>query len=482
MSAIPAAPTLVETLSRLLARERRRRRDAAFSRASAATALAAVLVAAWRIYDRVMGREPFPVAWSLALIALTALVGVAFAVRAATSRSELGMARELDGRLGLEDRATAALAIVRGGATSRLAAFVVGDAEKALAVAAPRIDAAFPSKPAKRVTAFTRGTARVALVLAALAVLAELLAVGGPLRFLPGISHGGGETSSIVPPTKDAPRRDGRGDERRDDPAAAPDAEKPPPKEETKPPTPPGDVRVAMKLPKEEFDADEPVKATVSAAATGELSGARSFDVRVSVDGVEVDTGVELTVDPARPQGARAEIDLRRVPGLKIAGGEHVARARLTTRTTHEEHESAPVKFRVRSKKKDDDKKEKDPGGDAPKKQPRPNEPKPDPKPSAPKEQPDQPSAGAPPPPPPALEKKVVVPLFDEGQEVKKRGIVLVLDPGGGVEAPPKERPLGDALPDAKRRAESAVDRAGVREEDRELVRRYFELLESLRK
>jgi hypothetical protein len=488
MSESLSAPTLDDTLRRLLARERSRRRDAALSRTFAATAIAAVLVAAWRIFDRVMGREPIPVAWALTLVALTALVGVAFAARAATCRSESEMAREVDRRLGLQDRATAALTILRGAATSRLAAFVVVDAENALQVAAPRIDAAFPSKPAQRVTAVTRWTAKIALVLVALAVLAELLTVGGPIHWLPGLSRDGGEPSVLVPPTKDAPHRDGKAPERPSEPDKPPKPDDPPKPETPKHPTPTGNVQVAIKPTKEEFEFDEPITAAVSATATGEIAGPRVFDLRVSVDGVEVDTGVEMRVDPSRPEGDHADLDLRKVPGLTIAAGEHVARARLATRTTHDEYESAPAKFRVKAKKSDDDDKKNDDKAGAPKPKPKPKPkpeeqpPQPQPQPNDPSKKQDQPPTAGAPPPPPALDKKVVVPLFGEGEEVKKRGLVLVLDPGGGIETPPKERPLDEALPDARRRAESAVDRAGVRDEDRELVRRYFDLLEGLRK
>ena len=57
---------------------------------------------------------------------------------------------------------------------------------------------------------------------------------------------------------------------------------------------------------------------------------------------------------------------------------------------------------------------------------------------------------------------------------------MLVLDSGGGDRRPPVPRPLGEVLPDARRRAEDAVDRAGVRARDRDLVRRYFERLRAL--
>jgi len=482
MPGVPAAPTLEFTLSRLLARERRRRRGAALWRTCAATALAALLVAAWRIYDRVIGVDPLPILDGVALVAVTAIVGLAFVVRAATCRSEREMAREMDRRLGLADRASSALTIVRGASASRLAAFVVDDAEHALAVAAPRIDAAFPPGPARRSYATPRFLAKAALVAAALAVLAELLDVWGPIPILPGFKNrGGGETSALVPAAKDAPRRDVEKPKDAASPSNAPTPAKPKPDDVEKPAKPEGGVHVAIKPSKDEYDADEPIPVSIVATATGEIRGARVFDVRVSVDGDDCDTGLQMTLDPAHPEGARATLDLRQVPGLKIEAGEHAARARLATRSTRDEHESAPAKFRVRAPKDDQKKK-----NDAPNENPKPK-PKPQPKDDAPLKPGDPtpkknepPAAGPPPPPPAALDKKVVVPLFGEGDEVKKKGLVLVLDPSGGIETPPKERPLGDALPDAKKRAEAAVDRAGIRDEDRELVRRYFDLLEKL--
>jgi len=480
-----AAPVLVATLERLLDRERRRHRDAGLRRMFAATAIAVLVVAGWRIADRVIGREPMPVTGTIALVALVAAVGLGFALRGARGRSEDEMAHEVDRRLGLDDRAAAALSIVRGGAASRLAAFVVRDAETSLAAAADRVDAAFPAKPERRATAPVRWLGRAAAVVAVLAVLAELLVVGGPLHLLPGVSKDGGEPSAAVPPPKDAPVREG--DKPQPAPEGKPDEPEATKPDETPPPQPQGDIRVAMKMAKDDFDDKEPVAATVAAAATGEIGAARTFDLRVAVDGVEVDTGEEFTVDPARPAGERTEIDLRKIPGLKLAAGEHVARARLTTRTSHEAHASEPVKFTIHEPKKDDDKNDKNKGQSPPKPKPKP-EPQPQqPPPPQPQganadKKKDEPAAEAPPPPPPQTDKHVVTPLFGEGETVKKKGLILVLDPGGGTETPPVQRPLGDALADAKRRAEEAVDRARVPAEDRELVRRYFELLEGLRK
>jgi hypothetical protein len=471
------APLLVATLERLLDRERRRARDAALRRTSAATALAVLVVALWRIADRVIGREPMPATRALLLVALVAAVGLAFALRGARGRSDGEMAREVDRRLGLEDRASAALAVVRGGADSRLAGFVVRDAEESLTAAGGRVDDVFPAKAAPRDTAPVRWLRRAAAAVALLAVFAELLTIGGPIRLLPGIS-GGGEESAVVPPDERAPpgthRRPGRDrPDAPEDPAKEPEEKEP---DRTKPPEPEGDVRVVLRMAKDEFDDKEPVEGEVLAASTGGPVAARTYDVRISVDGVEADTGAEVTVDAAQPQGGRAELDLRKVPGLKLAPGEHVARARLTTRTSHEEHASEPVKFVIRPPKKDDGSN----GGGPPKPKPK---PKPDPNSqSGQPEKKEEPAAQAPPLPPPETEKHVVTPLFGEGDLVKKKGLVLVLDPGGGTAGPPSQKPLADVLPDAKRRAEEAVDLARVPAEDRDLVRRYFELLEELRK
>ena len=137
------------------------------------------------------------------------------------------------------------------------------------------------------------------------------------------------------------------------------------------------------------------------------------------------------------------------------------------------------MKFRIRPPK--DDKDENRPKKDPPPK--RKAVPQPEPRSGDPDKKQDEPNQPGPPPPPPAsLEKKVVVPLFGEGETVHKKGLVLVLDPGGGTDALPTRRPIDEALERAKRRAEEAVDRAGVRAEDRDLVRRYFELLEALRR
>ena len=475
-----SAPVLEATLARLAGRERRRGRDAATRRALVAVAIAVLLVCAARVFDLVMGRPPLPVTAALALVTLVALVGAAFVIRGAAGRSEAEMSRDLDRRLGLDDRMSSALCLLRGTPTSQLSAYVVSDAESVLARAAPRVDAAFPVKPERRVTWLVRWLFMAAAVAIVLTIIAQLLTLNGPLRILPGISIGGGDPQPLVPPTKDAPRRS----ESKPAPASsqtpqpdAGEAKRSPPKRDSAK----AEVKASIKMSKDEFDSAEPVNAAVTAAATGELAGAKTFDLRVSVDGVECDTGSELTVDPAIPQGDRVEVDLKLVPGLKLTPGEHVATARLTDRTTHEEHTSAPVKFRIAPPPDDkNDAENKDKGAAPPPPKPK---PEPEARAGAPKPNDVEPSPpGAPPPPPPATQKHVVVPLFGDGETVKKKGLVLVLDPSGGNETPPERRAVGDALPAAKRRAEEAVDRAKLSDADRDLVRRYFDLLGELRR
>lgn len=483
MAAPIDSPVLDATLRRVAERARRRRRNAALLRAAWAGAAAAAIVAGWHVWDRLQDVRPLPLAAATGLVAATALVAaVARLVRGDTT-DEVRAAREIDRRLGLDDRTSAALAVARGGSASRLAEFVVRDAEETLRIAAPRVEAAFPQAPPAASWRPLRSLAYVAAALIALAVFLDFVWIGVRGGIWPGRPAPGGEPSPEAAAVADSPQREGG----TPGPGPVRPSEPPPPqgahKDDTTAPAP-GDVRVAIRPSKQEFAADEPVTVTVSAAPTGELAGPRTYDVRVAVDGIDVDTGSELTVNPSVAPGSGAEIDLRKVPGLKLPAGEHEVRARLTTRTTHEDHASAPARFRIRPPK---DETRKDEGGDGKKPKPKPPEPQPKepppPQPGDPKrneKQPPPPQGALPPPPP--LDRHVVVPLFGEGDEVKKKGVVLVIDPSGGTATPQARRPLDDVLTDARRRAEDAVDSARVPAADRDLVRRYFELLEALRR
>src|SRR5437667_259524 len=63
-----AAPVLDETIARVLRRERRRRRNAAFVRTAAVLALATALVAVWRVVNRVEGTQPLPLGLAAAIV------------------------------------------------------------------------------------------------------------------------------------------------------------------------------------------------------------------------------------------------------------------------------------------------------------------------------------------------------------------------------------------------------------------------------
>ena len=477
MEASPGAPLLLETIERLLARERQRRRNAALRRSLLATTLAIVIVALWRVADRVFAREPMPAAYAAFLVAAVFAWGAFVTLRRAVGGSRVSMARELDRRLGLADRASSALAVVGGGTATRLGSYVLRDAETAIEAAAPRIDAHFPAAAGGRRILTVRRQAVIAAVAVLLALLAELLTIGGPFRWLPGASPDATkdpteDPGSEQPQPGGGPNEDEKGPPR---PADEPEQQEEKPKEAQAA----GDVRVTLRMAKSEYGPDEPVAATVGAAATGALPGASGFDIRISVDDDENDAGVRIDVGPAPAAAASVDLDLAKIPGIRLPPGEHTARARLTTRTDREEHVSPPVKFRIRERNDGDGQ-----GGQNPPPKPK---PKPQPQPQAPQpdeQKPDEKQGRppAPPPPPVALDRKVVVPLFGEGDLVKKKGPVLVLDPGGGTEAQPDRRPIGDARPDAKRRAEAAVDQARLSDADRELVRRYFEFLEALRK
>src|SRR5262249_32705077 len=135
-------------------------------------------------------------------------------------------------------------------------------------------------------------------------------------------------------------------------------AKTPPTAPERAPETPPderaadepaaGDVRVALKLAKTEFGAHEAVGAGVAAAPTGKLARDRPLDVRIRLDGKDFDSGIELHLDAAHAEGERVDFDLRHVPGLTLAPGEHTAVALATDRTSRETRRSAPVKFRIK--------------------------------------------------------------------------------------------------------------------------------------
>jgi hypothetical protein len=73
------------------------------------------------------------------------------------------------------------------------------------------------------------------------------------------------------------------------------------------------------------------------------------------------------------------------------------------------------------------------------------------------------------------------MPLFREGETVKKEGFALVPDPRAPAGSPPRRVPLSEAADGLDPRPEAAVPVERLDPEDRETVRRYFDLLRGAR-
>jgi hypothetical protein len=249
----------------------------------------------------------------------------------------------------------------------------------------------------------------------------------------------------------------------------------------------------------ERFRGDEPVIVMVTGTPTAELTAPTSYRVELQLDGKPLDPQRSLALSPAETAGAATAVDLRLLAGSTalLRPGRHSVAARLIPADGGASATSTQVEFDVLGPRdgggndgggqEADGPGESPPAPDTP--EPGPSQPPPDAPPPAPPPD-DAPSGVAPPPPaahggdgddapspptpevPGAVEAKLVVPVFGPGEEVTKQGPSLVLVPGGraGNSEPP--RPLASVLAAARRRAEEAVDRAGARDEDRDLVRR----------
>lgn len=440
------------------------------------------------------------------------VVTVAAAVRAS---DEERLSRELDERLGLPDTVATALAVSRGRVTSPLGAFVLAQAVPALDAARPRIDALALTEPLRNRLA--RGGARVAIILwillLALVVVDLLRLLRWPFAFVArgprdvgvvaqenpsvdrpipaprGATDGNGDLDAPTPTPADAPKPDARPEP----PPVPPPVPNDPPPDKSEP-----DVQAKVRPARETFRDGAPVLVVVSAKPTRELPADRELALSLEVDGKETQTSVAFRVGPSAPLGVGEIQDLRRLRAFADAlkPGEHTVRARLRDRADGTTYDSEPAKFRIES---DDQNDGGGGGGQKPPPQPPdapdpPQQPPPSPQPSPPPPVASDPPAprapqGRPPVPDiqPKFDPQAVLPLFREGPEDTKRGPTVVLVPGGGPDVrpdatPPREADLADVLPDAVKRAESDVDRAGVRREDRDLVRRYFdELMRRLR-
>jgi hypothetical protein len=72
---------------------------------------------------------------------------------------------------------------------------------------------------------------------------------------------------------------------------------------------------------------------------------------------------------------------------------------------------------------------------------------------------------------------RFVMPLFRDGETVKKEGFALVPDPEAPAGSPPRRVPLSEAAERLGRRPESPVPVERLEPGDRETVQRYFDLL-----
>lgn len=481
----PDCPELERLLARAAGRVRGRRAAVGALLGLGMSGVVACALELVRTAQASVGEPPFGHLFAFGAGAAVLAVGVAFAVSARWGRvDEEALARGLDRRLGLPDTAATVLALSRGTIASPLAPYVVESASGPLAAAIPRVDAAFVlDRPAR---AALRGLAASAIVtwLCAIALLvADLLhwfdfgfgLLGRhPDRDTGVAAQADPDVDRPVPagkggaPGGDAPRPSAP-DERPPDPPN-PDRESPAPPEDAHEP----DVRAVVKPARESFRRDEPVLVVVSALPTREIAADRTLTMSLDVDGTDAPARQTLTLGPTAPLGAGEIVDLRRVPGLagKLGAGEHrvTARLREADGTTYA---SAPATFRIEA--------DGGPGG-AKKPEPKPKPDAADPPPQPPPGSAPEPQTrgpGVPPPelPPRTFDPKIVVPLFRDGEEIAKRGPVVVLEPGGGrsPEDAPRQVPAESAIEDAARRAESQVDRGSVRPSDRDLVRRYFE-------
>jgi hypothetical protein len=416
---------------------------------------------------------------------------VACAVAWTRGVSRAALARDVDRRLGLADRTASAVAIARGEVTSPLAERVLADTSASLDAAGKELDQAFPARPRRAVLQLLRAASVLVAIWVALVLLSRVVGSGGGGRsvpFVPGPAEIPTESATepgTADPLPDEPERGPEDPPAQSETEPPQSAENPEPEAPEPPPVPAGPPATAeLVLSADVFDRGDDVLALGVAKPGAGLESPAGFLLSVEIDGQVFGTGEAVALDPGNEKGALTPLRPGRLPGAAEAlrPGEHEAVLLLEPEGGGAVVRSEPQRFRVRG---DDEK-----GGDGAQPPPQPQpEPQPE-QPPPPQPEPagaDEPGGDEEPPdeaPPPELpeqtERKVVVPLFGEGEEVQKVGPRLVLVPGGGPESEPEQVPMEQALDEARRRAEAAVDRAGVRAADRELVRRYFERLRRL--
>lgn len=451
------------------------------------TAIAVAVAFEW-VAPLVLGSEA-PSLWWLPPAVFLALVGLGgWQVRGGETRESL--ARELDVRFGLEDATATALAVEDGRISGPLATHVLQSADGAAARVLPQVPERFPVRVPTTM-------ARRAVILA---VIAGLILVGAvPLREVhvdgarPGSGAGpqGGGTrepgTALAPPSGPLGPEHGAGEGPAE--ARAPDAdsaaetdEASPPDVEPDVPEQAGEPPVAARIltSKTRYRQGEPVVVVVTGTPNAALAEPVDARILLLLDDEPYDPGVVVRIDPDAPEGEARLIDLGRNPVVEeqLTPGTHTVSALLVV-PGHEPIASNQEEFEIEGD---------DGGSESPE-----STPEGSPPPPAAEPPPPTPTGATPPPEPGAsdepgpgfpdeaeFDRRAVVPLFREDELVKKEGLRLVVRPSGGLPDPVRRAELAEVLPEARWRAEQAVDRGRIRPEDLDLVRRYFERLERL--
>lgn len=165
------------------------------------------------------------------------------------------------------------------------------------------------------------------------------------------------------------------------------------------------------------------------------------------------------------------DLDLRTLPALagRLTPGLHVAQARLVPLADpfRQAQRSAPLEVEIQPP----------PVGGAP-------PPGPDPQPPPPASPPPPPEATDGPPEPAPVpaggREEAIVPFIHPGETVRKERAVVAARAPDAAPVPPPPQPLEEALREPARAAEQAVARERIAPADRELVRRYFQVLRRL--
>ncbi|MHC4820169.1 MAG: hypothetical protein ACYTDX_00440 [Planctomycetota bacterium] len=469
-----------DVFRRSLGRHLRRRRLVSLVTGARAGGRGALAVALFLLLAAALGVLPSPGDWRLSLGAYLGLLllGVLLGATAGWLRvgSASAVARELDRNGGLGDLAgTAAALLDREGAEGRFAALTLQRAGGRLD-RLPVVDGGPMPRPPWRLLAIA-GVAAVLLV---------FLPEGG-LGVLPGTGSGWGRGGGATDPVVEEGAGVGSTDAGEESSAGESDTTEDP-AEDTPEIAPIVLVSSLDLVPLDRgYPAAGPLEVEIIARGAEGAGDGVPLSLAVSVDGGEpVDTGVEMEV--RRDTRTGATVNLRAPAPLEeaLGPGTHRVRARLVDDRGRTAGLSPVVEIVVMPPEGDG---EGDGGGDSSPPPP----PPPTPEPQAGNE---EDPAAPPPPPPPAgdeggqppepeipeseFDRKWVDPQKGEGDEVLKKGPVLVLDPDGRRGDVPQPRTPEEVLAEVKARAEAAARREGMHPRDRGTVKRYFEMLRRL--